>query len=58
MRPSRAIQEMQRERIQIESVSLKRSLRQTAEFRCPARDQKELERVSLFSSKPQRLKTF
>jgi len=46
------------ERSQVGSVSLERSLSQSRRVDQPARAQKELERVSLLSSKSQRLKTF
>lgn len=58
VRPSRAMQEWFRERSRIESVSVGRRLSQNTELNQPAKAQKELETVSLFSSKSQRLKAF
>jgi hypothetical protein len=52
VRPRRAIQRP-REKLAKRGVSAR-----TAEMNQPARDQKEEERVSLLSSKSQRLKTF
>ena len=51
MRSSRTIQERPRKRNQIKSVSLERSLGQSSRVET-ARVQKELKKVSLFSSKP------
>jgi hypothetical protein len=52
MRPSRAIPS-DAERSQFESVSAERSLSHNCRVDQPSRVQKELERVSLFSSKSQ-----
>jgi hypothetical protein len=58
LRPNRTILR-EAKRSQIESVSMERSLNKSStELSQPSSVQKELERVSLFSSKSQRLETF
>ena len=46
------------EKSQIELVDLESSLSRTAELHQPTRVKKELEKVRLFNSKSQRLKTY
>ena len=57
VRPSRAIQEKQRE-ARLNQSAWRGVGARTAELNQPARDEKEKERVSLFGSKSQRPKTF